>query len=574
MMCITTRCIAGLLALALCPALVLAQGKPFPPRLIVQITVDQLRADLLHRFSEGFTENGFKRLMRDGVWYLNAQHRHANTETVVGHTTLATGTDPSVHGMVANNYIDRRKLDQDKSEQEGGTAVIDTSTALHVTTADSDYPLLNPDGSQSDHGQGRSPRDILSTTIGDEVRLSRGKAAKVFGVSTKDHAAIGATGHAGTAFWYSASYSTFVTSTFYLNAYPQWVNDWTAKKLVAGFANKKWSLLLPRSAYSFADFDDQSWETSYPGWGRVFDRDFGPASGQLFQGYISVSPAADALTLDFAKALIVGEALGLDEVTDYLAVSLTSLDYIEHTFGPSSLEAEDHLKRLDAGLADLFVYLNARVGLDHILIVLSADHGATEAPGYAVARLRTSNNSFDYSLVDVQPMMVEYKESKGVSEPLSSYTAPYVYLDDEVIRKNGLDRGEVLEVVARTLRSMEGIAHAFSHAQIATGALPDDQIGRAVTASFHPTRGGDLYLVLDPGWFVRDPSPLAGASQHGSPYAYDRHVPLFFMGPGIVPARVHRKVETVDVAPTIAAYARTRFPSGTRGVVLPEVVPD
>ncbi len=573
-----TRLFTINLVLALCPALALAQGDPYSPKLVVQITVDQLRADLLNRYSEGFTQNGFKRLMTKGVWFQNAQHRHANTETVVGHTTLSTGTDPAIHGMVANNYLERRQsvISEGSTSNSGsggdGSKALDVSNALHYATADSDYPLLNPDGSQSDPKYGRSPREILSTTIGDEVRLSRGAAAKVFGVSMKDRAAIGATGHAGTAFWYSTSASTFVTSTFYLTAYPQWVKDWTAQQLPAGYANQDWKLLQPSANYSFADYDDQLWENNYPGWGRTFPHNHGPLNGPLFQPTIQASPAADTLTLDFAKTMIAGEALGQDDVTDYLAISLNSVDYIGHAFGPSSLEAEDNIKRLDAGLADLFDYLDSHIGLEHVLIVLSADHGATEIPGYANARLRADNKLFDYTKVETQAIMAAYKKSKNISEPLSSYTSPYVYLQDAIIQKYALDRNEVLTVVSQTLQAMNGVARVFSHDQIAHGAVPNDQIGRAVTASFYPARAGDLYLIFDPGWFYEDPSPLASASQHGSPYAYDRHVPLFFMGTGIAPAHVVRKVETIDVAPSIAAYARTRFPSGTRGVILPEVM--
>lgn len=560
------------LALAFClPTGASAQGRPSGPPLVVQITVDQLRADLIPRFSEGFTEGGFNRLMNNGVWYIDAQHRHANTETVVGHTTLSTGTDPSVHGMVANNYRDNRLLEVGGG---GQSAEFDVSNAFHYATRDDDYPLLNPDGTKSDPKDGRSPRDILSTTIGDEFRLSLGPQAKVFGVSTKDRAAIGATGHAGTAFWYSTTYSTYITSTFYLDAYPDWVRQWTDRNLVQGYANTSWSLMLDPEQYTFRDFDDQEWEKFYPKWTRVFDHNYGETDFQLYQGFIATSPAADALTLSFARAMIEGEGIGADAIPDYLAISLNSMDYVGHAFGPSSLEAEDNLKRLDKELAAFFDWLDERIGLDNVLVVLAADHGATEVPGFTNTRMRTDANLFDYSKVEEQPAIAQLLKDHDIQAPLSQYSAPYVYFDNQAIAKAGLDKAKVTKLYADVISRMDGIAYAFSHDRIATGAIPDDRIGRAVTANFNPSRSGDLYLVFQPGWFYMDPSPLAGASQHGSPYMYDRHVPVFFMGPGVAPQVVSRPIETVDVAPTIAAYMKIKLPSGSRGRLLGEVLGD
>lgn len=559
----------------LLPSLLSAQGRDFPPKLIVQITVDQLRADLIERFSTDFTTGGFHLLMSQGVWYRDAEHRHSNTETVVGHTTLSTGADPAVHGLVANNYRDSQlplaaAAPRTSANQD---IVLDVSDALHFATQDSAAPVLFPDGSLSSPEDGRSPKDLLVTTIGDEIRLSRGKDAKIFGVSMKDRAAIGSTGHAGTAFWYSTSHATFVSSVFYLNAYPQWVQDWTAQQKPAAYTGGAWTLLHPEQSYSFAEFDDQPWEKDYPGWGIIFADHLYPAvDDPFYQAFLQTSPAADELTLSFAKALIAGESLGQDAVTDYLAISLNSVDYVGHTFGPSSLEAEDNLKRLDAQLAGLFDYLDAVVGLDRTLVVLSADHGATEVPGYMNARLRTNVQLFDYSKVEQAPAIRRFKDKHGITEEISSFTSPWIYMQQDRLRAAGADVAQARNLIAKTLRRMPGMAVVFEKNKIANGAVPDTHFGRAVTANFLASRSGDLYPLLSPGWFMKDPDPLAGASQHGSPYAYDRHVPLFFMGPGIAAQAVHRKVQTVDVAPTIASYARTRMPSGTTGQLLPEVL--
>lgn len=553
----------------------LAQGRALPPKLIVQITVDQLRADLIERFSTGFSEGGFRLLMTQGTWFRNAEHRHANTETVVGHTTLSTGADPAVHGLIGNNYLDTHLPPPapTKSDTEDKGIVLDVSDALHFATQDPHSPLVFPDGSHSSPKDGRSPRDLLVTTIGDEIRLSRGEAAKIFGVSMKDRAAIGATGHAGTAYWYNTDASTFLSSLFYLADYPQWVHDWTMRQLPARYAGSGWELLYPEANYAFADYDDQPWEKDYPGWGIVFaDHLYPDTSNAYYQAFLETSPAADELTLSFAKAMIAGEQLGEDEVTDYLAISLNSVDYIGHTFGPSSLEAEDNLKRLDAQLADFFAHLDEAVGLGNILLVLSADHGATEVPDYMNARIGTNLQLFDYDQVEQAPAVQKFKALYGISDPISHYTSPWIYIDHALLQSAGADPAKAKALIATTLRSLPGLAWVFEKERIALENLPDTHLGRAVTANFLPSRSGDLYPILSPGWFMKDPDPLAGASQHGSPYAYDRHVPVFFMGPNIPPQTVHRKIQTVDVAPTIAAYARTRLPSGTTGRMLPEVL--
>ncbi|WP_297339202.1 alkaline phosphatase family protein [Pseudophaeobacter sp.] len=551
-----------------------AQGRELPPKLIVQITVDQLRADLLERFATAAPGSGFQRLMSNGVWFRNAEHRHANTETVVGHTTLSTGADPAVHGLIGNNYLDSQLPISAQVEQNSDSAgiVLDVSDALHFATQDDTSPLLYPDGSLSSSQDGRSPRDLLVTTIGDEIRLSRGAAAKIFGVSMKDRAAIGATGHAGTAYWYNTEASTFLSSVFYVEDYPDWLRDWTDLQLPAAYAGTGWELLHPETDYAFADYDDQPWEKNYPGWGIVFpDHLFPDPANIFFQAFLETSPAADELTLSFAKALIAGEDLGADAVTDYLAISLNSVDYIGHAFGPSSLEAEDNLKRLDAQLGAFFNHLDQVVGLGNTLVVLSADHGATEVPGYMNTRLRTNVQLFDYAQVEQTPAVQKFKAAHGITDPISSYTSPWIYLDHPLLLAAGADPAKAEALITATLRSLPGLAWVFENERIAQGDLPDTHLGRAVTANFLPSRSGDLYPILSPGWFMKDPDPLAGASQHGSPYAYDRHVPVFFMGPGIRPQTVYRKVQTVDVAPTIAAYARTRLPSGTSGHMLPEI---
>ena len=534
------------------------------PRLVLQITVDQLRGDLIDRYGRHLGGDGFRYLLENGVHFVNAHHRHANTETIVGHTTLATGTDPAIHGMVANLWFDRI----------GGTQFYNVQ--------DPDFPLVGAAGvdaaSEIDPTQraattdGRSPRNILTSTISDEIALHFGPEAKVFGVSVKDRGAISMAGHAGTAYWFSKAEGRFVTSTFYLDAYPDWVADWAAKGTVASYAGEAWELSAAPEAYLFGASDDQPWETDFPGFGRTFPHEWGAADDRYFTTRLTLSPAGDEITADFAKTLIDAEGLGQDDVTDYLAVSFSSTDYVGHIFGPSSLESEDNILRLDRTLADLLAHVDARVGLDRTLVVLSSDHGAPEHPDY-LATLGIEAGTFNFERVDTEPGLVRLTAAFGESRDLIlNFSNPYLYLDTAVIEERGLERAAVERAVADELELLPGIAHAIPSSALRAGAVPRGKIQDAVLANYHPDRSGDIYIVFEPHWFIADFDGLHVSSAHGSPWTYDSHVPIIVAGPGIEPGRVARRVETVDVAPTIATYLGTKPPTGALGQPLVEAL--
>lgn len=544
------------------PMTAMAQEKP---KLVLQITVDQLRGDLIDRFGAGMTDDGFKYLLKNGAVFTNAHHRHANTETVVGHTTLATGADPAVHGMIANLWFDRK----------AGTQFYNVQ--------DADFPLVGAAGvdagSEIDPTQraattdGRSPRNIMTSTIGDEIALHFGPSAKVFGVSVKDRGAIAMAGHAGQAYWFSKAEGRFVTSSFYRDDYPGWMSTWQEKGLVNSFANTEWTLLRPTADYLFAGKDDQAWETDLPGWGRTFPHNWGETDNPYYTTFLTVSPAGDAITLDFAKALMMAEEIGQDDVPDYLSVSLSSTDYVGHLFGPSSLEAEDSLKRLDTELAGFLAFVDETVGLDQTLIVLSADHGSPEAPGY-LETLGIQAETFNFENVDTQAGFAALKDEFGISEDLIlNFSNPYVYLNQKVIVEAGLDPVEVEVAVAEQLQQLPGIRMAIGSSSLRTGAFARNKISDSVMANFNPDRSGDIYVVFEPHWFVADFDGLSVASAHGSPWTYDTFVPVIFAGPGIPPGRVARRISTVDLAPTIASFLGTKPPTGATGEPLPEVLP-
>ncbi|WP_150526072.1 alkaline phosphatase family protein [Roseibium sediminis] len=536
------------------------------PKLVLQITVDQLRGDLLDRNARHFGPSGFRLLMENGAFYTNAHHRHANTETIVGHTTLATGTDPAVHGMVANIWFDRK------------------TGAPNYNVQDADFPLVGAGGvdksTELDPTQraattdGRSPNAILSSTLSDEIAIGIGQVAKIFGVSIKDRGAISMAGHVGTAYWFSKSEGRFISSSYYMDAYPAWVDGWNTAGHVSAYGGTTWSLADPVETYRFRSMDDMEWETDFPGYGRVFPHPYGAADDKYFTTRLTLGPAGDSLTASFAKELIAAEGIGEDSITDYLAVSFSSTDYVGHIFGPSSLETEDNLRHLDDTLTDFLTYVDQKIGLENTLVVLSADHGAAEVPGY-LRSIGIDAHYFDFDVVDLQPSIARLRAEFGIAEKLvKSFSNPYVYLDDEVITANGLDKTLVARRVAEELQQLPGIAFALSSDDLRNGDIARTPVADAVLANFHASRSGDIYVVFEPHWFIGDMDGLTVAGAHGSPWTYDTHVPIILVGRGIEAQRISRRVETVDLAPTISAYLRIKAPSGARGQVLSEATGD
>ena len=560
------------IAMIVCGALCSIAQETEKPRLVLQITVDQLRGDLPHRYYSEFGEGGFRYLYKRGVVYEAAFHRHANTETIVGHTTLATGADPSMHGMVGNVWLDR-----------------DTGK-LTYNIEDPRYPLLS-EGAGVDKqaeidptqrlatSEGRSPAPIRVSTFSDELALSNAGKSKIFGVSVKDRGAIPMAGHAGKAFWFSNSTGEFVSSTYYYKEYPSWVKDWNAKRFASTYAGKSWELMHDRSAYRFGDRDDMPYETNFPGYGRVFPHPFGKSDSKYFTTLLTVSPVGDELTLSFAEALMDGEKLGQNANTDYLSISFSSTDYIGHLFGPSSLESEDNLLRLDRTLAELFKFVDQKVGLAHTVIVLSADHGAAEIPGYlnefGVDAQYFNADALDPKTLEKQPAIVALKKKFGIDKELiQAYFPPYVYLNHDVMRERGLKQAEAERTVAAELEKIDGVWLAAPSSDLANGPgpSPSNPLEEAILRNYNPKRSGDIYVVFKPAWFINDFDGLSVASTHGSPWRYDTFVPVIFAGSGMPAQRVFREISTVDVAPTLSAILGITYPSGSVGKPLVEVM--
>jgi predicted AlkP superfamily pyrophosphatase or phosphodiesterase len=525
--------------------------------LILQITIDGLRADLLNRYGAGFGQEGFRYLMEKGTLFTNAHYQHANTETIVGHATLATGTFPSLHGMIGNVWFDR----------EAGE--------LAYNIEDADAPLLpsreeSSEGEQVDPAQklartkGRSPAVLLAPTFGDGLSAYYGGRSKVFGVSGKDRSAVAMAGQTGKAFWFSTDNGDFITSSYYYDDYPDWTRRWNEQRKSEKYAGTEWALSSKISTYLLAGQDDRPYEMDLKGYGRIFPHRFGDAGNKLLFTQLLASPIGDQLLLDFSKELIINEQLGEDAIPDYLSVSFSSTDVINHFFGPSSLENEEVIRQLDRTLADLIKFIDKSVGLKHTLIVLSSDHGMADMPdymtdlGYAAGRLVPE---------DIVTTANKAGQQFGIDEVVRFFYRPYIYLNDEKIAAAKMDPAMVEQAIANALTDFEGIELAVSTKSLAT--QKGNPLLEQVRRNQHITRSGDIYIIQEPYWFLFDEGPIP--AMHGSPWRYDTHVPIIFVGPGIDAQTVHRLAHPVDVAPTIAAVLGMTPPGSAQGSPLEEV---
>jgi len=403
------------------------------------------------------------------------------------------------------------------------------------------------------------------------LSLFYGGQSKVFGVSVKDRGAITMAGHVGKAFWFSKTAGEFITSSFYYDEPPDWVDAWNASGPLAPYDGASWDLMADHATYRFPE-DDRPFEIDFPGYGRTFPHAYGAADGAYFTTLLTLSPAGDELTLDFAKALIENEGLGTDAVPDYLSISFSSTDYVGHFFGPSSLESEDNFLRLDRTVAELLRFVDDRIGLDNTLVVLSADHGAAETPGHLSAA-GFETDYVDPATWDQAGAIATIKARFGIGDELiTSFSQPYLYLDHDVIRARGLDQAEVEQAVAEELTHFDGVAVAVGSTALRTGTVPDTPIIQQILRNYHPSRSGDVYVVFEPNRFINDFDGTVVAASHGSPWRYDTHVPIVFTGPGVPAQRISRPVETVDVALTLALMIGTKPPSGAVGTALHEVL--
>lgn len=525
-------------------------GQGPQPRLIVGIVIDQMRYDFLYRYRDSYGENGFKRLIRQGYSCENTHYNYIPTYTAPGHAAIYSGTFPAINGVIANEWYDP-----------------EWQKHRYVTT-DTTVKGVGATGKIGQH----SPRVLLSSTITDELRLSNNFRSKVVGIGLKDRSSILPAGHIPNAcFWFDDKAGNWITSSYYPDSLnlPQWVIGFNNQKLAEKYLSQRWER-LPGKNYlaSFDNWDkyDDALYADFPG---NMPYDLPALRKKQGLGLIRFTPWGNTITFDFAKAAIEGMQLGNGPVTDFLALSFSSTDYIGHQFGVHAPETEDTYLRLDQELGQFLDYLDQRFGRGNVLIFLTADHGGAETPHH-MEDIHVPAGVFPESKQD-SILEGVLRETLGMEGNfVLEVSNQQVWLDQQALRAANVPFDLATEVIAGFIRRQPGVYDAYTRFQVAN--LPDDhpyaiQLRRGI----HPRRSGDVYYQLMPAWHSDDNAFLFGGTTHGSSYNYDTHVPLVWYGWNIRPGELHRKVSITDIAPTLAAMLKIMEPNGATGQVIEEL---
>jgi predicted AlkP superfamily pyrophosphatase or phosphodiesterase len=526
------------------------------PRLVLLIAVDQFRYDYLERFGDLFARGGIARLLREGASWAECDYDHVPTETAPGHATMLTGAWPSETGIIANLWYDRA----------AGRTV--------ENVRDDSVRALG--GGETDAPS--SPRNLLASTLGDELKLATGGRARVVGVSAKNRAAILPAGRmADAAYWYSTQTGAFVSSTYYFERLPEWVARFNAARPADKFFGAKWERLLPAPEYERrAGRDDAPWEKGDGKTSFVFPHviDGGlERPGPAFYDALDYSPYSNNLLLSFAEAALANEHLGEDAETDVLTVSFSANDIVGHRYGPYSHEAMDMTLRVDRQIAQLLEAVEARVGLSRTVVVFTADHGVAPSPEHAAesglpgGRVRVTD-----VLTAVRAAVRARFGKPGDRDTTADYVQTFsngqVYFNWTALQRDGVRAEEIERVAGEAALSVPGVARYFTRTQLAAGAVSsDDALARRVLHGFNPRRSGDVVVIQESYKYLSD---YVSVATHGSPYGYDTHVPLVIMGGGLKPGRYLQPSTPADIAPTLARLLNVQAPSNATGRVLTE----
>lgn len=522
-----------------------ATPAPVRPKLVVGFVVDQMRWDFLYRYADRYGSTGFKRLLKEGMSCENTFIPYAPTVTACGHTCVYTGSVPAINGITGNNWWDGQ-LNRDVYCSEDKT----------VTTV----------GSSSRAGE-MSPRNMFVTTIGDELRLANNFRSKVIGVAIKDRGAILPAGHsANAAYWYDGENGNWITSTYYMNQLPAWVNQFNGRKLPDSLMAQNWNTLYPKDTYKQSTADDKPYEGRFMGENNssTFPHDFSNQGNRKY-GTIRSTPYGNTLTLAFAKAAVENEQLGSNGVTDFLAVSCSSTDYVGHQYGPNSMENEDDYLRLDKDLGDFLQYLDTKLGKGNYLFFLTADHGVAHVPGF-MQEHKLPGKPFNDGLM-MGDLNKKLKEKFGADNLIVSTHNYQLALNKIKLDTAKIDRDAVVEFLLPLVKKVEGIANAFDITELNETTLPEMQ-KRMFSNGYYHRRCGEIQFVLLPGWM--DGGNIG--TTHGLWNPYDSHIPLLWFGWNIKPGKLNRETYMTDIAPTVAAMLQIQMPSGSVGHVITEVM--
>jgi len=522
------------------------------PRLMVLLIVDGLAQHQLLQAHGRMVNGGLSRILDQGAWFTEAHYGFATTFTAAGHATVATGAYPYRHGLIANDWM------------EQGQRVYCVEDPKHTYL-----------GQPTAEHAGTSPRNLRSWTLADQLRLATGFLSRVVSVSIKDRGAILPAGKTGTAYWYSSQSGRFITSSYYRQDYPDWWQQFHRENPQNKWFKREWTRSSEAGTYPFAIPDGRDWQLDYKGLGTRFPFKLSGKTGEMGPDYYSMltrTPFGDEYTLQFAKAAVEGEQLGKNPagVPDLLCISLSSHDYINHIFGPESIQAFDHLVKLDAMMAEFLDFLDTSVGPGNVLVALTADHGFAPSPEY-LRSLRLDSGRLDPArlLADLN----RHLDGRfGAGPYVKAWWNPTFYFDSDRIRSRNLEQAAVETEAASWLRSQPGIACVYTRSQLQNGQLPDTEIARKIMRSWSPIRSGDVFVVASPFWYLPTERDDVNAATHGSPHGYDTNVPIVLFGGRVKAGRYPGKADVIDLIPTVAHLLSIPAPDGAEGRVLIEAL--
>ena len=531
-----------------------SQTTPVQPKIIVGIVVDQMRYDFLYRYQSKYVPGGFKRLLGEGFSCENTHYNYIPTYTAPGHAAIYTGATPSVNGIISNEWWDPEWREH-----------------RYVTT-DKRYQTVGaPLGKVGQH----SPSVLLSTTITDELRLSNNFQSKVVGICLKDRASILPAGHIPNAcYWFDDATGNWITSTYYPDSLglPQWVQDFNARRLPDAYLSKPWAIdSTLRYDESFAGWDkynDAKYTSVFAGKNMPYNLPELKKKGGY--GVLRFTPLGTTLTLDFALEAVNKMQLGADDAPDFLCVSFSGTDYCAHQFGIHGEEMEDTYLRLDRDIARLLDFLDKKFGKNNVLVFLTADHGGAETPVH-LNDLRIPAGVFPESKTE-EALESALAAGLGTSgDFIREVGNQQIWLNWQAIGDLDLEPDHVASIIIEYLKAQPGVYDAFTREELMM--FPSEYpFAPETRRGIHPRRSGDIIFQLDPAWHSDDTLFGTGGTTHGSPYAYDTHVPLLWYGWNVKHGVSSAPVNIVDIAPTLATMLHIMEPNGNQGKVIGDLV--
>jgi predicted AlkP superfamily pyrophosphatase or phosphodiesterase len=507
------------------------------PKLVVGIVVDQMRYDFLYRYESKYGKGGFRRLINEGFNAKNLHYNYGPTVTAAGHAAIFTGSVPNVNGIIGNDWYDQ-KLNKTMY-------CVDDSTVKAV-------------GNNSNAGK-MSPKNLLVSTITDQLRIANNFKSKTIGIALKDRGSILPAGHnANAAYWFDGSDGNWITSTFYMSELPKWVADYNSQKVVEKYRNKSWTTLLPIENYTESTSDDQIYESKFTGETKsTFPHDFLKTNGNINE-LIKSTPFGNELTKDFALAAIENEELGMGKYTDFLTVSFSSPDYAGHAYGPNSIEVEDVYLKLDNDIAEILTKLDAKLGKNNYVVFLSADHGVADVPGFWKQNKMPAGVMAYTAAMNVANQTL--KEKFGIEKLIETEDNSQFYLNDQIMNDKNLKINDIFPIIKKSLMPFEMVADIINLHEVENANLPNILKSKVING-LNSKRSGDIMILLKPMHFTG----RSTGTTHGSIYNYDTHVPALFFGWKIPKGETSLPYSISDIAPTIANLLNILEPSGNIG---------